>query len=163
LTSARRTLFFSTPNPLSRPPPPEFISTISTSSESLVASHSSKSFSRLHRHAQIESNQSGHSNPFTSPKWLTPNSQVERPVQRRQRITTALLDNPFYDTCPLDPTSRQLLSVPRPRSRSIPKLPYKVLDAPELAVCPFELYFLPGQSILKFFPFLICVSKTVYS
>ncbi|KAL7745900.1 type 1 serine/threonine-protein phosphatase catalytic subunit glc7, partial [Sorochytrium milnesiophthora] len=51
----------------------------------------------------------------------------------RARGGLALYENPFLEACPLAPETRALLETPLPRPRKIAKVPFKILDAPELA------------------------------
>ena len=57
-------------------------------------------------------------------------------VSPNRHPTTTLLNSQFFDTpsvSPIRPDSRQLLLSPSKKFRKIPKIPYRVLDAPSLA------------------------------
>ncbi|KAJ3364210.1 Fizzy- protein [Allomyces arbusculus] len=58
---------------------------------------------------------------------------LARPAARRSSLVTALFENPFHSTCPLSRAGREMIMQPRTERRVVPALPYKVLDAPDLA------------------------------
>ncbi|CAN6657972.1 APC/C activator protein Cdh1p [Trichomonascus vanleenenianus] len=67
----------------------------------------------------------------TVDNWDLPGGLATTPRRRRRDITDSM--NDIYSVSPVRMDSQRLLLSPRKQPRAVPKIPYKVLDAPDLA------------------------------
>ncbi|VEU19678.1 DEKNAAC100436 [Brettanomyces naardenensis] len=71
--------------------------------------------------------------PSRTPRQARNLFTYQSPSKSRPSSSSLTVDNELYSLSPVGPGSERILLSPQKKPRSIPKVPYRVLDAPELA------------------------------